>query len=100
MTAPANPKPVRWVVIANVFDPKSSKLRRGAKVVVRSYKTDTRARVRCQVRGLSIGGRTITTHVAVAQLHNFRTASIRSFFGYAARATAARLATFLVMQVE
>lgn len=86
---PIKPKPVRWAVVANVLDPKPSKLRRGAKVEILSVQAEIQGtaarrarRLRCCVKGLSIGGRTITTYIAARQLHKFRAARIRTRFGH------------------
>ena len=68
-------KALRWCVVANVDDPHTSKLRKGARVVVVALQPDWRAdRLRVEVRGVSLGGRVIQCFVAAKRLHNVRTA--------------------------
>ena len=65
--------PEQWCVVANVADPRSTKLRMGSKVAVLEMNSGNGSD-RVRVRGLSIGGRPITVWIGARYLRNARAA--------------------------
>lgn len=84
---------LRWCLIANVIDPRPTKFRIGARVILLRAQAEVgRAhRLRYEARGLSIGGRVITAFVRTEQLARPRVSQARMlpWFGFDTKADAA-----------